>query len=1004
MDLIAKKIKYSENAETQNFISLSSICENAELEKFAIEYHDGLNIKKITYQELETTKIDIKEILEGIFASQFVAIDLETPGFCIPSIILGIISSGRGFITLPSTSLDLFSRLKVSHLFSRSEIPDAELHYRLNIHGQSVQLLKLKTNQKKNNSDFQKNIFAYAISTSGTTGVPKIVKVPHESIVPNIFDLKKILAITNRDVIAQLTSMTFDPSIVEIFLGFSSGATLFMASGELKKNPRKLLEIMKLSKVSVFQTTPSILLGKFSEEDLKNGILGEKGSLRILILGGEIFPKMEALKRVRNEKNQTRIFNIYGITEVSCWASVEEFKEENELDISNGFLGKALSETIFEVRSEEGKVLEEGEGILFIGSRKRICSIDEEEINSSRDPVFRNTGDEVMIDNTRRIFYKGRHNKIIKRFGNRIDLCKLENTILKMDSIRNCLAIWNDKNHKLHLCVSKLTNIEKSGEENIKIYLMNNLRNLPDYYRPDEIHLIDHFPLTSNGKVCSRSLEKIIENSSKSTSLKNVENEFQSLWKLTVGSLETGFLKSGGTSIAALQIVNSLSEKFNQEFPDLIGMLLKDSDFPQCLAYLKNQFKRQINSGSEINIKFESKNESSASSSRKKISLSVEESKKLNNSDEIIDRCLWQKCRGFKIGGDQIENEGKCSLKRGIKFQFLKCYDLKKCVDASPTVFEYSSGKIFATAGSHSGLICTIELSSSENYLVRLPDRIEASVLVFDNFRGVVGCYDGFVYCLNLKTGEIYWKFKTEDAVKCTAAMCSEKKLIFVGSYDKHMYCLSLETGSELWRRKASEGSISATARMHFETRTLLFGTLDGTCISLDQVSGKIKWRNSLLDPIFSAPAIFKSGTVVFANVSGKLTCFNILSGHKLWTYAIDGNIFSHLVLVNNSEPNDESIIFASRNKTLYYLGCHSKPTLRYSTRTESPIIATPWHSNEIILNACIDGTLQIIGSSTGDILASHKLDGDVFSSAVLHQDFVVVGSRDNRLYVFKLN
>ena len=282
-----------------------------------------------------------------------------------------IISSGRGFInTSPSTSRDLFSRLKVSHLFSpQSEIPDAEILYRLNIHGESVQLFKLKPVQNENNSDFQKNSFAYAISTSGTTGIPKIVKVPHESIVPNILDLRKILSITNKDIIAQLTTLTFDPSIVEIFLGLSSSGTLFMASEELKKNPRKLLEIMNVRKVSVFQTTPSILQLKFSTESLKERLLGEKSSLRILVLGGEPFPKMEALMRIRDEKNQTRIFNIYGITEVSCWASLEEVKEERKLDISNGFLGKVLSETQFEVRTEEGKVVEEGEGLLFIGKK-----------------------------------------------------------------------------------------------------------------------------------------------------------------------------------------------------------------------------------------------------------------------------------------------------------------------------------------------------------------------------------------------------------------------------------------------------------------------------------------------------------------------------------------------------------------------------------------------------------------------------------------------------------
>lgn len=36
---------------------------------------------------------------------------------------------------------------------------------------------------------------------------------------------------------------------------------------------------------------------------------------------------------------------------------------------------------------------------LFAGSRRRICSIDEEEISLSRGPVFRNTGDKVMVRN-----------------------------------------------------------------------------------------------------------------------------------------------------------------------------------------------------------------------------------------------------------------------------------------------------------------------------------------------------------------------------------------------------------------------------------------------------------------------------------------------------------------------------------------------------------------------------------------------------------------------------
>lgn len=55
------------------------------------------------------------------------------------------------------------------------------------------------------------------------------------------------------------------------------------------------------------------------------------------------------------------------------------------------------------------------------------------------------------------------------------------------------------------------------------------------------------------------------------------------------------------------------------------------------------------------------------------------------------------------------------------------------------------------------------------------------------------GCYDGYVYCIHLKTGQIIWKFQTQDMVKCTAITCAQRSKIFVGSYDHYVYCLSIE-------------------------------------------------------------------------------------------------------------------------------------------------------------------------------------------------------------------
>lgn len=114
-----------------------------------------------------------------------------------------------------------------------------EVICQFNIHGQSLYLIKLGDVRENLVNSRMQYRFAYAIATSGSTGTPKVVKVPHLCISPNIVDLKRILGITKSDKVAQLTSFTFDPSIIEIFLSFSCAATLFMVSKPLRSEPNR---------------------------------------------------------------------------------------------------------------------------------------------------------------------------------------------------------------------------------------------------------------------------------------------------------------------------------------------------------------------------------------------------------------------------------------------------------------------------------------------------------------------------------------------------------------------------------------------------------------------------------------------------------------------------------------------------------------------------------------------------------------------------------------------
>ena len=79
---------------------------------------------------------------------------------------------------------------------------------------------------------------------------------------------------------------------------------------------------------SFWQATPS-LIGSFGAALMNSTILSRDSSLRILSFGGEPCPSGSTLKRWKEKGNTTRIINLYGITEVSSWATYYELTDQD---------------------------------------------------------------------------------------------------------------------------------------------------------------------------------------------------------------------------------------------------------------------------------------------------------------------------------------------------------------------------------------------------------------------------------------------------------------------------------------------------------------------------------------------------------------------------------------------------------------------------------------------------------------------------------------------------
>ena len=284
---------------------------------------------------------------------------------------------------------------------------------------------------------------------------------------------------------------------------------------------------------------------------------------------------------------------------------------------------------------------------------------------------------------------------MIKRFGHKVDLTKLEESALQVKFVKSCYVLWDESNHKLHLCLA--TKEKATNDPSMDIHMAKHLDELPHLYRPDKIHFMEHFQLTPSGKISVEFLKKqILEQTTYSAlneiDIQKIDGIFKCIWRDHLEYGDDGFLNLGGTSIAALQISNSMSEKLSTEFPELIGILLNNATANECLSYIQSTVSNKEKDETIQSLECQS----SCTETIPLISIAKEDkvspkhvNEGVQDSDPIQTSTYeWHKCRGQMCNSAAIRNERRYD--RFSRIEILKTCNLQKCVDASPTVFHYS--------------------------------------------------------------------------------------------------------------------------------------------------------------------------------------------------------------------------------------------------------------------------------------------------------------------------
>ncbi|NXI40950.1 ACSF4 enzyme, partial [Galbula dea] len=825
---------------------------------------------------------------------------------------------------------------------------------------------KAETSEGRHMDIGQKYSIAYVLHTSGTTGIPKTVRVPHKCILPNIQHLKSIFEITQDDLLFLASPLTFDPSVVELFVALTSGASILIVPNTVKMMPAELsAALFHHHHVTVLQATPT-LLRRFGAQIIKSTVLSANTSLRVLALGGEAFPVLNLLKSWKDKENKTSIFNLYGITEVSSWATCYKIPEEVfSTDFRADFpipLGTPLLGTKVEVRDTNGSAVLEGEGQVFIGGEERICFLDDEitvPLGTMRD-----TGDFVRVQNAK-LFFLGRKDNQIKRHGKRFNIECLQQAAEDLSQVEACAVTWYQQ-EKLILFIVPKDDLEE--RETLKELQ----KRVPAYAVPDELVLITTLPLTSHGKVNISELNKIYQNrlnsrrrDSKLSGAEELWERLQYLWKSVLGVLDdsTGipkdavFLYSGGDSLKALRLYNEIEMLVGKDLPGLIEVILSHSiekvyrhilkilfpDEDQIMNY-NSVVKRKLsgNSGEELHGKYSKLKSERGLEVTSELSSFIALSRGNHFFPVNFTKSFMQPSNTVQVRLEVLQQPSFLHLETpSITKSHVQEYEMENRILTVADMAckpDCCSGQQIHTEGSRGTTaelaLCVRWKSNTRKCvdaspLVLIPSKEELSASVY------VGSHSYALQAIDLDLGEIQWEKNLGDRIESSACVSKCGNFLVVGCYDGLVYVLQRSDGEIYWTF-ITEDTVKSSAVVDPSSGLVYVGSHDQHVYALDIYKKTCIWKlHCEGGAVFSSPCLSSFPHHLYvATLGGLLLAINPVTGNKIWKSFLGKPLFS------SPHCNETHVCLGCVDGNLYCYTHSGEKAWQFSTN--GPVFSSP--------------------------------------------------------------
>jgi acyl-CoA synthetase (AMP-forming)/AMP-acid ligase II len=405
------------------------------------------------------------------------------------------------------------------------------------------------------------------------------VCVPHRAVI-NLVGNSDYLELGAEDVVAQVSHCCFDASVFEIWGALLNGSRLVGMSRE------DVLSAERFSGQLARHGVTTVLLTTALFNELVRERPGIFGSLRCVLFGGEECDG-DAVRQVLQSTPPQRLFNVYGPTETTTFATWYEIKGEAESCPWRVPIGRPLANTQVYILDQHLEAVPIGvAGEICVGGKGvSLGYLQDPELSAERfiaspfvpgGRLYR-TGDRGRFQADGNIEFLGRIDQQVKIRGFRIEPGEVESVLLGHAGVRQaavCVRERSGGGNDKSLVGYVVTEQEGSAaqiEQELRAFLKGKL---PDYMVPAAFVLLEKLPLTSTGKIDRCALPAPIFEKEKVDSIgprSETEKMVAEAWSAVMDGESIGiyedFFQLGGHSLLAMRVISRLRSASGLDIP-----------------------------------------------------------------------------------------------------------------------------------------------------------------------------------------------------------------------------------------------------------------------------------------------------------------------------------------------------------------------------------------------------------------------------------------------------